>query len=161
MPGQRVDTKEAWEAWVVEEADREGILKETCRSMRRRVDVDHSHAAPARCIPTLNPKVVAGPTTTKSRNEENGRHINITKKVVSEFGVTLGLQGVPDDPTTKHNGVPSEDHHPNGKRSCTREATRRNPTKRVSFLNPELEVAPPSESRTNSPKRACHDDVCP
>ena len=34
-----------------------------------------------------------------------------------------------------------------------------NPTKRVEFANPELEVAPPNESRTNSPKRACHDDV--
>ena len=26
---------------------------------------------------------------------------------------------------------------------------------------PDQEVAPPSESRTNSPKRACHDDVGP
>ena len=133
MPGQRVDTKEALEAWVTEEADREGILKETCRSVRRRVDVDHSTAAPARYIPTLNPKVEAGPTTTKSRNEENGRHIRITEKMVSEFGVTTGLQGVPDDRTTTHKGVPSEDHHPNGKRSCRREANRRKPTKRVEF----------------------------
>ena len=104
MPRQRVDTREAWAAWFMEQADREDILKETCRSTRRRnkaehwnldmllgilgnlwslhdgrVEVDHSPTAPARYIPTLNPKVEAGPTTTKSRNEENGRRIHITK----------------------------------------------------------------------------------
>ena len=86
MPGQRVDTKEAWEAWVVEEADREGILKETCRSMRRRVDVDHSPAAPARYIPTLNPKPEAGPTTTKSRNDT----AHLLAQVLSPFIVIHG-----------------------------------------------------------------------
>ena len=118
MLGQRVDTREAWEAWFMEQADREDILKETCRSTRRcnkaerwnldmllgilgnlwslqdgRVELDHSTAAPARYIPSLNPKVEAGPTTTKSRNEENGRRIHITKWMVSEFRVAMVLQG--------------------------------------------------------------------
>ena len=30
---------------------------------------------------------------TKIRNEENGRRIYITKKMVSEFGATLGCKG--------------------------------------------------------------------
>ena len=40
----------------------------------------------------VNPEV-AGPTMTKIRNEENGRRIYITKKMVSGFGATLGCKG--------------------------------------------------------------------
>ena len=35
----------------------------------------------------------AGPTVMKTRNEENGRRIYITMKMVSEFGATLGCKG--------------------------------------------------------------------
>ena len=37
----------------------------------------------------VNPEVEAGRTTTKSRNEEDGGRIHITKRMVSEFGATL------------------------------------------------------------------------
>ena len=47
----------------------------------------------ARYIPMVNPEVEARPTVTKTRNEENGRRIYITKKMVSEFGATLGCKG--------------------------------------------------------------------
>ena len=55
-----------------------------------RVEVDHNPAAPARYLPMVNP---AEPTATRTRNEENGRRINITKKMLSEFGATLGCRG--------------------------------------------------------------------
>ena len=34
----------------------------------------------------VNPEVEAGPTVTKTRNEEHVRRISITKKMMSEFG---------------------------------------------------------------------------
>ena len=55
-----------------------------------RVEVDPDPAAPARCLPMVNPEVPAEPIATRTRNEENGRRIHITKKMVSEFGATLG-----------------------------------------------------------------------
>ena len=64
------------------------------RSMQDgRVEVDRNPAAPARTLPMVNPGVVAGTTTAKSRNEDNGRRICITKKMVSEFGATSGCKG--------------------------------------------------------------------
>ena len=62
-----------------------------------------------------------GPTTTKTRNEEDVRHIYITKRMVSD----IGLQGVPAYQTTTHRGVPIWDHHTDGKRSYTSETSRR------------------------------------
>ena len=41
----------------------------------------------------VNPEMEAGPTTTKSRNEQNERRIYITKNMVSEFGTALGCKG--------------------------------------------------------------------
>ena len=58
-----------------------------------RVEVEPNPAAPARTLPMVNLEVEAGPTTTKSRNEDNGRRIYITKKMVSEFGATSGCKG--------------------------------------------------------------------
>ena len=58
-----------------------------------RVEVDPDPAAPARYLPMVNPEVDAGPAVTKTRNEVNGRRIYITKKMVSEFGATLGCRG--------------------------------------------------------------------
>ena len=85
--------------------------------------VDPNAAAPARYIPMVNPEVEAGPTTTKTRNEDSGRRIYITKKMVSEFGATSGCKGclVIGQP---HGEVPSQDHHMYGERSCTRETSR-------------------------------------
>ena len=58
-----------------------------------RVEVEPNPAAPARTLPMVNLEVEAGPTTTKSRNEDDGRRIYITKKMVSEFGATSGCKG--------------------------------------------------------------------
>ena len=55
-----------------------------------RVEVDPDPAAPARFIPMVNREVKAEPTVTRTRNEEHGRRIYITNKMVSEFGATLG-----------------------------------------------------------------------
>ena len=41
----------------------------------------------------VNSEVVAEPTVAKTRNEEHGRRIYITKKIVSEIGATLGCKG--------------------------------------------------------------------
>ena len=41
----------------------------------------------------VNPEVKAESTATKSRNKEYGRRIYMTKKMVSEFGGTLGCKG--------------------------------------------------------------------
>ena len=57
------------------------------------VEVDPNPAAPARSLPMVNPEIPAEPTATRTRNEENGRRIYITKKMVSEFGAMLGCRG--------------------------------------------------------------------
>ena len=49
-------------------------------------------ATPARYIPMVNPDFKAEPTATKPGNEEYGRRIYITEKMVSEFGATLGCK---------------------------------------------------------------------
>ena len=51
-----------------------------------RVEVDFNPAAPARYLLVVNLEIPAEPTATRTRNEENGRRICITKKMVSEFG---------------------------------------------------------------------------
>ena len=119
-----------------------------------RVEVDPNPAAPARYTPMVNPEVEAGPTVTKTRNEENGRRICITKKMVSELGATVGC-----DPITRH-GEPNQDHHLDGKRSCTREAEE-NLIRRTEFVNPRPEVAAPDEGRTNAPNGARQGEVGP
>ena len=58
-----------------------------------RVKVDPDPAAPARYLPKVNPEVLAKPTAMRTRNEENGRRIYISKKMVSEFGASLGCKG--------------------------------------------------------------------
>ena len=57
------------------------------------MEVDPDPAAPARYLLMVNPEVPAEPTVTRTRNEENGRRIYITKKIVFEFGATLGSRG--------------------------------------------------------------------
>ena len=72
-------------------------------------------------IHMVNPSVEAGPTVTKTRNEENGRRIDVTKKMVCEFGATLGCKGWLV--IGQHGGVLGQDHHTDGERSCTRETS--------------------------------------
>ena len=60
-------------------------MKDVC------VEVEHNPAAQAGTLPNVNPGWM--PTTTRSKNEENGRLINMTKKMVSEFGATLSCKG--------------------------------------------------------------------
>ena len=102
-----------------------GILGSPWSLQDGRVEVDPTPAAPARYIPMVNPEVQAGPAVTNTRNEDNVRRIYITKKMVSEFGATLGCKACFGDRPPTHGGVPSQDHHPNGKRSCTRETSRK------------------------------------
>ena len=70
-----------------------GILRNHWSLQDGRVEVDPDPAAPARYLPVVNPEVPAEPTVTRIRIKENGRRIYITKKMVSEFGATLGCRG--------------------------------------------------------------------
>ena len=70
-----------------------GILGNPWSLQDGRVKVDPNTATTPRYIPMVNPEVEAGPTVTKTRNEENGRRTCITKKMVCEFGATLGCKG--------------------------------------------------------------------
>ena len=69
-----------------------GILGNPWSLQDGRVEVDPNLAAPARYLPMVNPEIPAEPTATRTRNEENGRRICITKKMVSEFAATLGCR---------------------------------------------------------------------
>ena len=63
----------------------------------------------------VNPEIPAELTATRTRNEENGRRIHITKKMVSEFGATLGNSGC----------LVIGRLRTDGERSCAREAAGR------------------------------------
>ena len=65
-----------------------GILGNPSSMQDGLVEVQPSPAAPTKTPPMVNTEVEAGPTTTKSSNEDNGRRIYITKRMVSEFGAT-------------------------------------------------------------------------
>ena len=59
-------------------------------------EVDPDPAAPiARALPMLHPEVLAGPPRARAR-EELARRIYITKRMVTEFGATLGRRGCPE-----------------------------------------------------------------
>ena len=124
-----------------------------------RVEVDPDPAAPTRYIPMVNPEVKAEPTTTKSRNEEYGRRIYITKKMVSEFGATLGCKGclMIGQPHTEE---------------CRARITARmksdpvlaerledNLNKRNELANPETIVTVLNVSKTDATKRARHSEL--
>ena len=70
-----------------------GILGNPWSLQDGRVELDPDPAPPARYLPMVNPEVPAETTATRTRNEENGRRIYIMKKMVSEFGATLGCRG--------------------------------------------------------------------
>ena len=107
----------------------------------------------------VNPDVRTEPTTTRTRNEENGRRIYITKKMVSEFGVTLGCKGC---------SVIGQPH----KEECRAKITARmendplhakllesNLNRRNEFADLETTVAVPSEGRTDGTKRSRQDQL--
>ena len=69
-----------------------GILGNPWIKQDGRVEVDPNPAAPARYLPMVNPEIPTEPTATRTWNEENGTRIYITKKMVYEFGVTMGCR---------------------------------------------------------------------
>ena len=170
MPGQRVDTKEAWEAWVMEEADREVILKETCRSIRRRNKAERwnrdillgilpkslelarrtcgSRSQPrstSQIHPNVEPK--GGGWTDNDEIQERGKrqthphHEEDGVRVRSDIRVA---RSVSDQPHTKECRARITTRRENDPAHAKR--LEENPTKRVKFANPELKVPPPSES---------------
>ena len=138
-----------------------GILGNPWSSHDGRVEVDPNPAAPARYIPMVNPEVEAGPTVTKTRNEENVRRIHITKTMVSEFGATLGCKGC------LVIGQPHTEECPARITTCTENDPAHAKSfedrliMRPEFANPEPEAAVPSEDRTAATKRARRDEIGP
>ena len=136
-----------------------GILGNPCSLQDGRVEADHNPAAPDRYLPMVNPEIPAEPTATRTRNEENGRRICITKKMVSEFGATLGCRGclVIGQPYTEECRARitarMETDLANAKR------LEDNLNRRNEFANPETTVAVPSECRTDATKRARQDEL--
>ena len=138
-----------------------GILGNPWSLQEGRVEVDPNPAAPIRYIPMVNPQVEAGPTVTKTRNEENGRRIFCTKKMVSEFGATLGCKGclVIGQPHTEECRARITACVENDPAQAKR--LEDNLTRRTEFANPEPEVLVPSEGRTDATKRARQDEIGP
>ena len=126
-----------------------------------RVEVDPNPAAPARYIPMVNPEVEAESTVTRTRNEENGRRIYITKKMVSEFGATLGCKGclVIGQPHTEECRARIITRMENDPAHAKR--LEDNLLRRAEFANPETTVAVPSEGRTDATKRARQGELDP
>ena len=126
-----------------------------------RVEVDPCPAAPGRYLPMVNPEVTAETTVTRTRNEEHDRRMYITKKMVSEFGATLGCKGclVIGQPHTEE---------------CRDRITARiendlvhakrledNLNRRNEFANPETAVAVPIEGTTDVTKSARQGELEP
>ena len=106
-------------------------------------------------FPMSNP---TEPTVTRTRIEENDRRIYITKKMVSEFGATLGCRGC---------FVIGQRHTEKCRARITArmendpvhaERLEDNVNRRNEFATPETTVAVPSEGRTRATKRARQDD---
>ena len=138
-----------------------GILGNPWSLQDGRVAVDPNPAAPARYIPMVNPDGVAGPTETRTRNEENVRRIYITKKMVSEFGATLGCEDclVIGQPHTEESWArisTGMENDPAHAKRLEDHLIRRN-----EFANPEPEAAAPNEGRTHATKRARQDQFVP
>ena len=70
-----------------------GILGNPWSLHGGRVKVDPNPITPPKYIPMVNPEAEAGLAVAGARKEENGRRIYITKKMVCEFGATLGCKG--------------------------------------------------------------------
>ena len=100
-----------------------GILGNPWSLQDGRVDPDP--AAPARFLAMLILEIPAEPTATRTGNQQNGRRIHITMKMVSEFGATLGCRGclMIGQPHTEE--CRAWDYRTDGERFSAREAARR------------------------------------
>ena len=107
----------------------------------------------------VNPEVPAEPTATRTRNEDNGRRIYITKKMVSEFGATLGCRGclVIGQPQTQECGARIPARVENDLLHAKR--LEDNLNRRNEFANLETTIVVPSEGRKDASKRARQDDL--
>ena len=136
-----------------------GILGNPWTLQDGRVEVDPNPAVPAGYLPMVNPEIPAEPIVTRTRNEENDRRINFTKRVVSDFGATLAA-GVAwsSDNLTRRNVEPGLPH---GWRTIlrTRSGSKTNLNRRNDFANPETTVAVPIEGRTDATKRARQEEL--
>ena len=106
-----------------------------------------------------DPEVQAEPTPTRTRNEENGRRIYITKRMVSEFGATLGCKGcsVIGQVNTEECRARITARMENDPLHAKRFEDNLN--RRNEFADPETTVAVPSEGRTDATKRARQDEL--
>ena len=127
-----------------------GILGNPWSLQDGRVEDDPDPATPARYLPMVNPEVPAEPTATGTTNEENGRRIYMTKKMVSEFGATLGCRELLGDRTTSHGGMSSQDYRTDENDPVHGKRLEDNLNRRNEFANPEPTVAVPSEGRTDA-----------
>ena len=136
-----------------------GIIGNPWSLQDGRVEVDPDPAAPARYIPMVNPKVKAEPTATKPRNEEYGRRIYITKKMVSESGATLGCKGCfmigqPHTEECRTRITARMEGDPVLAKRLEDSLNRRNER-----ANPETIVTVPNVSKTDATKRARHSEL--
>ena len=136
-----------------------GILGNPWSLQDGRVKVDPNLAAPARDLPMVNPKIPAEPTATRTRNEENGRRIYITKKMVSEFGATMGCRGClvigqPHTEECRARITAQMENDPAHAKRLEDTLNRRN-----EFANQETTVLVPSEDRTDATKHARQDGL--
>ena len=124
-----------------------------------RVEVNPDPAAPARYLLMVNSEVSAEPTARRTWNEENGRRIYISKRMVSIFGVTLGCRGclVIGQPHTEECRARITARMEND--LVHAERLEDNLNRRNEFANPETSVAVPSEGRTGATKRARQDEL--
>ena len=107
----------------------------------------------------MNREVEAVSTITKTRNEENVTRIYITKKMLSEFGATLGCKGclVIGQPHTEECRARIASCTKNDPAHAKRLEDRW--IRRNEFANLEPETAAPNEGRTDATKRARRDQV--
>ena len=138
-----------------------GILGNPWSLQDGRVEVDPDPAAPARYLPTVKPEVTAEPTVTRTRNEEHGRRIYITKKMVCEFGATLGCKGClvigqPHTAECRARITARMENDPVHAKRLEENLNRRN-----EFANPETTVAVPIEGATHVTKRARQGELEP
>ena len=136
-----------------------GILGNPWSLQDGRVEVDRDPAAPARHIPMVNPEVK--PTVMRTRSEEHGRRIYITKKLVSEFGATLGCKGClmigqPHTEECRARINARMESDPVHTKRLEDKLNRRN-----EFANPETTVAVPIEGRADATKRARQSELEP
>ena len=125
------------------------------------MEVDPDPAALSKHILMVNMEVKAEPAVTKSRNEEYGRRIYITKKMVSEFGAALGCKGrlMIGQPHTKKcraRITALMETDPVHARRLEDNLSRRN-----ECANRETTNAVPSEGKTDATKRARRGELEP